>query len=85
MAAHMKTTVEISDALLDEARRVAERRGVTLRTLIEEGLRGVVKGQRRRAVFRLRDASCGGNGIDPAFEQEGWDRIRDAVYSGRGA
>ena len=39
----MKTTVEISDALLKEARRVAARRNVTLRTLIEEGLRQVVK------------------------------------------
>ena len=43
MGTHMKTTVEISDALLEEARKVAARRNVTLRTLIEEGLRQVVK------------------------------------------
>jgi hypothetical protein len=80
----MKTTVEISDALLDEARRVAERRGVTLRTLIEEGLRGVVRAQRRRPAFRLRDASFTGNGLSPEFEGAGWDCVRDASYGGHG-
>lgn len=36
MGAHMKTTVEASDALMAEARKLADRRGVTLRQLIEE-------------------------------------------------
>jgi hypothetical protein len=35
----MRTTVRLSDALLDHARREAERRGVTLSALLEEGLR----------------------------------------------
>lgn len=85
MAAHMKTTVEISDALLSEARRVADRRGVTLRTLVEEGLRQVVKSERGRPRFTLRDASFEGTGIDPAFEDGSWDRVRDTIYGGRGA
>jgi hypothetical protein len=80
----MKTTVEISDSLLDEARRVADRRGVTLRTLVEEGLRHVVKSQRRPA-FRLRDASFTGTGLQPALEGATWDRVRDAAYEGHGS
>jgi hypothetical protein len=35
----MRTTVRLDDALLDRARREAERRGVTLTSLIERGLR----------------------------------------------
>jgi hypothetical protein len=81
----MKTTVEIPDALLDDARRVAERRGVTLRALVEEGLRQIVKADRRRPPFRLRDASFKGEGLDPSFEDASWERIRDAAYGGRGA
>jgi hypothetical protein len=85
MGTHMKTTVEISDALLNQARKVAVRRGVTLRTLIEEGLRMSVKSGAVRSAFRLRDASFAGRGLDPAFEDADWPQIRDAAYKGRGA
>ena len=47
----MKTTIEISDPLLREARKLAEREGVTLRALVERGLRRVVdRDQAGRAV-----------------------------------
>lgn len=85
MGTHMKTTVEISDALLDQARKVAERRGVTLRTILEEGLRVVVKSATPRPPFRLREASFGGHGLDPAFDGADWQQMRDAAYKGRGA
>jgi hypothetical protein len=38
----VKTTVEISDALLCEVRKLAAREGVSLRTLVERGLHRVV-------------------------------------------
>lgn len=85
MGAHMKTTVEIADGLLAEARKLADRRGVTLRTVIEEGLRAVVKAGSRRAPFTLRDASFRGQGLAPEFADGTWDRLRDAAYTGRGA
>lgn len=77
--------MEIADALLADARKVSARRGVTLRTLIEEGLRGVVRADAARSTFRLRDASFRGEGLDPAFSAEDWDRLRDGAYKGRGA
>jgi hypothetical protein len=80
----MKTTVEIAEALLDDARKAAQRRGTTLRALIEEGLRHVLKTTARRPAFTLRDASFKGEGIDPAFDGD-WERVRDAIYKGRGA
>jgi hypothetical protein len=75
----------VSDALLDEARKLADRRGVTLRTLVEEGLRHVVKAGARRPAFRLRDAAFTGDGLDPAFAEGAWDRIRDAACTRHGA
>ena len=49
----MKTTIEISDPLLREARRLAEREGVTLRALVERGLRRVVTETKPGAPFKL--------------------------------
>lgn len=46
----MKTTVELPDALVREARRVALREGTTVRALIERGLRSVVTGRRPRGA-----------------------------------
>ena len=81
----MKTTVEISDSLLDEARKVATREGTTLKALIEQGLRKVVAERRQRAgAFRLRKASFRGHGLQPGVSDASWERIRDMAYEGRG-
>jgi hypothetical protein len=86
MVSHMKTTVHIPDALLEEAKAIASREGSTLRELIETGLRReVTERKRRRRRFELRDGSFTGRGLQPEFRDAGWDRIRDAIYEGRGA
>jgi len=78
----MKTTVEISDALMREAREVAAREGVTLRELMERGLRRVVADSEcRKPTFKLRSASFKGKGLQTA---RSWEQIRDAAYEGRG-
>lgn len=38
----MKTTLDIDDRLLREAKKLAAERGVTLTSVVEEGLRSVV-------------------------------------------
>ncbi len=81
----MKTTVEIPDALLDEARTAASRERTTVRALIEEGLRHVLQSRRRRAAFRLRCASFKGHGLQPHVAEGSWERLRDLIYEGRGA
>jgi hypothetical protein len=81
----MKTTVEIADPLLDAARRMAAREGVTLRTLIERGLHHVVANTKRAAPFRLRRASFKGKGLQSDFRDASWDQVRDAAYRDRGA
>jgi hypothetical protein len=80
----MKTTVEISDALADEAKAVARREKTTLRALIETGLRQLLRERRRRVRFQLRDASFGGRGLRAEFRDGDWQRIREAAYEGRG-
>lgn len=82
----MKTTVEISDPLLHDVRRLAAREGVALRTLIERGLRLVVAEAEGKpsTPFRLRDASFKGEGLHPDLEGASWAEIRHLIYEDRG-
>ena len=81
----MKTTVEISDSLLREIRRLAMREGVTLRELMERGLHHVLAERKSAAAFKLRDASFTGKGTQPEFRKASWDRLRDTIYEDHGA
>lgn len=84
MGTHMKTTVEIADALLAEAKRVAAKEGTTVRALVEQGLRRALAERRRGARFRLRRATFKGKGLQPGVEELGWERVRELAYEGRG-
>jgi hypothetical protein len=85
MVTHMKTTLEISDAVLEEAKRVAAEEGTTLRALVEEGLRRALHEHRLARSFQLRRASVGGRGLQPGIRDGSWEQIRDLAYEGRGA
>ena len=81
----MKTTVEISDGLAEEVRAYLAREGVTFRSVVERGLREVLRHSGQQEAFALRDASVGGRGLQEAFRDAGWERLRDAAYGGRGS
>jgi hypothetical protein len=81
----MKTTIEISEQLLREAKKVAARDGTTLRTLVEDGLRHELSHRQKPNSFRLRKASFKGKGLQPGAVGLTWDQIRDLAYGGRGA
>ncbi len=80
----MKTTVEISDSLLQEVRTLAAREGVTLRTLVERGLHRVISETQRGVQFKLRRASFKGGGLHPEFSDAPWGKLRDLIYEDRG-
>ncbi len=84
MGTLVKTTIEISDALLVAAKRHATERGTTLRALVEEGLRTVLDSRPEADAFTLRDASVEGEGLRPELCEGGWDRIASVAYEGRG-
>ena len=80
----MKTTVDISDPLLSEAKRLAAREGVTLKALIERGLHRVISETKPIPGFKLRRGSFKGNGLRPELQNASWDRIRDLIYDESG-
>jgi hypothetical protein len=80
----MKTTIDLSDALFEAAKRHARVEGTTLRALVEEGLRVVLERDPADASFRLRDASVDGRGTQSGIREGDWERIAELVYEGHG-
>lgn len=82
----LKTTIEIGDELAIAAKAHAAReKDITLRALIEHGLRPALRSDRDQGRFKLRDASVGGRGLQPQFRDADWTRIRETVYEDRGS
>ncbi len=77
MVSHMKTTINVSDALLLRSKAVAAREGITLRELFEQALREALAAREASVPFRLQDASVAGDGLQPG---QSWELARDLAY-----
>lgn len=81
--ARVKTTVVISDGLLERAKRHARRTGRPLRAVIEEGLQLVLERQAAQPRYELADRSVGKAGAPNPLESLTWQDLRDEIYGGR--
>ena len=81
----MKTTIDISDSILLKAKQLAREQNVTLRSLIEEGLRKIIEVRSARRPCQVHPITFRGEGLSPEFQGASWAQIRDAAYEGRGA
>jgi hypothetical protein len=84
MASHMKTTVQISDALLADIHKIVVKRKTTLKALVDEGLRHVVETESAaKKPFKMKDASVGGNGLVDELKNASWSDIVAMSYGDR--
>jgi len=73
MVVRVKTTVDIADSMLKEAKLIAAREGTTLRALVEEGLRHVInEREKQKTGFRLRDCRYGSGGGVEGIDINDW-------------
>ena len=79
MGAHMKTTIDIADDLLLRAKGRAREQRMTLRGLVEQGLRRVLD-EEAVAPPEMAPVTFGGRGLRPEFRNASWETIRDLVY-----
>ncbi len=79
----MKTTIEIADDLFERAQRVARKEKTTFRSLAEQGLRLVLKQKQVKTKTRKWKPVMKGGGLNPAFRDWNWEKIRDLIYEGR--
>ena len=71
---NVKTTVEISDELLREAKAHAALRGLSLRQVFEGSLRSYLENTSKETRYRLPDLSFGESGLRAGLEWEGLHR-----------
>ena len=82
----MKTTIEISDALLRRAKQLAARRNTTLRAVLESALRDALEREVPATKARpIQTHTFRGRGLKAGLSWEDWSTIRDLAYEGRGA
>ena len=82
MVTHMKTTIEISDRLLEELRDRARSGGTTMRRLLEEAITSYLA-EEGHGSYVLPDCSFSGNGLQPGLSEGDWDTIRTMIYEDR--
>ena len=80
MVAHMKTTIEIADDLLNRAKRDARREGKTLREIVEDALRQRLSARTPQVAFRLKRHTFNGDGRRPGVLEGDWGAVRDLIY-----
>jgi hypothetical protein len=81
----MKTTIEIPDDLLEEAKVLARADRTTLRSLVVEGLRWAISRRKQKTErFTLRDAGMSGRGVQPGVTEGNWEELGELIYRGRG-
>jgi hypothetical protein len=76
----MKTTVVIEDRLFARAQKSAKARGLTMRELIEQALRGILEVQPRQTSYELPDLSVGPNAGHNPLAGKNWESIRNIAY-----
>ena len=80
----MKTTIDLPDDLLARSKAVARRENSTLKALIEEGLRRVLRARSHKQVAPFAVQPFEGDGMNPDFAAAGWEKIRDEIHRDRG-
>jgi hypothetical protein len=78
----MKTTIEIPDALLAQAKAKAAREKTTVKALVSEGLRQVLSKPASKKAVRLRTLTFKGNGLHPDLGEYNWEKVRELIYEG---
>lgn len=77
MGGKVKTTIDIADGLLGEARARAKADGTTVRALVERGLREVLAERPPEKPWRFEPVTFE---LEPEVDLRDWSKVREAIY-----
>ena len=76
----MKTSISLPIQLHARARRLAQREGITMNALIEEGLLQVLHLRAEKSATTFRINPFVGDGLTPEFQNAAWGVFRDESH-----
>ena len=76
----MKTTIDIHDELLRQARQHAKATGRSLRAVVEESFRLVLAAPKPQGTYKLPDLSVGDPAAADPLPQIPWQELRGTIY-----
>lgn len=79
IVSNMKTTIDITDNLLAEAKLTASQENRTLREIIESSLRKYLSEKRSKSNFELKNLSFGGMGLQAGASLD-WAELSEDIY-----
>ena len=77
----MQTTIDIRDDLLAQAMRHAERKGLPLSAVIEDGIRRVLANSPTQNNYSPPDLSVGDPDDPDPLKSYSWRELRDMIYA----
>ena len=84
----MKTSIDIAENLFKKAKRLSRARNISMRALVEEGLRLVLDRAESQEKVKPKLLTFGGDGFQEGFDQEkasSWEALRGEIYREYGA
>jgi hypothetical protein len=84
MVGSMKTTFDIPEPLLRDVQKLARDRHTTTKSLVEQALIRLLDEAVNERPYVMPDATVGGKGLTPEFQDAPWEKFRDAIYGDHG-
>ncbi len=82
---YMKTTAELSDAIVAELKEKVKERNSSMRELMESAVRHYLAYlDEQKKPYHFENHSFKGNGVREGIEEGQWENIRAMIYEGRG-
>jgi len=83
MVSSMKTTFDIPEPLLRDVQKLARDRHTTTKSLVEQALAKLLEEAMTAKPYVMPDASVGGGGLTPEFQDAPWESFLEASYGDR--
>jgi hypothetical protein len=78
----MKTTLELSPPLFEQAKAIAAEHAITFKALVEQGLHMAISAlQQHEKPYKYKDLSVGVGGLSAEFANESWNEQLASIYA----